>query len=241
MILDVYSAENLLLLLGGLAYTLAIVALVVPFAMLLSVPAVIFLFSRLRALRWLAKSYIYVFRGVPILALLYLVYYGSSDYRDELLALGLWELISHPFTCVIVTFAVSSSAYQAVILHGAIAAVPKGQLDAARSLGLNRVQAFRKVVLPQSVPLALGPWGNEVVWMIKASSIASLVSVYDLIGVTRMLFARTFDFSVFLLPAIAYVILVQGFRLALRKAERRWCKGSHSSRYLAAGRLPGRI
>ena len=157
-------------------------------------------------------AYVYFFRGTPLLAQIFLVYYGAGEFRPALEAVGLWGFFSDAFNCALFTFTLNTAGYQAEIYRGAIAAVSRGQWEAGRSLGLHRTIIFVKIVAPQAMITALRPLGNEIVFMIKGSAVASIVTVLDLMGETRLAFSRTFDFQVYLWAAILYFILVEALR-----------------------------
>ena len=157
-------------------------------------------------------AYVYFFRGTPLLAQIFLVYYGAGEFRPALEAVGLWGFFRDAFNCALFTFTLNTAAYQGEIYRGAIAAVPRGQWEAALTLGLPGRITFRKIIAPQAMITALRPLGNEIVFMIKGSAVASIVTVLDLMGETRLAFSRTFDFQVYLWAAILYFILVEALR-----------------------------
>jgi polar amino acid transport system permease protein len=159
-----------------------------------------------------AFAYVYFFRGTPLIAQTFLVYYGAGTFRAELEAIGLWWFFRDAFFCVIFTFALNTSAYQAEILSGAIRNVPRGQVEAATALGLRKWVIFFKVVLPQALIVALRPYGNEIVLMIKGSAVASIVTVFDLMGETRRAYSRSFDFETYIWAAIIYLVMVEVLR-----------------------------
>ncbi len=118
-------------------------------------------------------------------------------------------------------FTLNTAAYQAEILRGAIESVGKGQWEGAASLGLTKWQTLRKVILPQALIVALRPYGNELILMIKGSAIVAIITVYDLIGVTRLAFSRSFDFQTYVWAARLYLVLVETLRHATEWIERR--------------------
>ena len=180
--------------------------------------------ARLSRRRWLdraAYAYMYFFRGTPLLAQLFLVYYGAGQLRPELQAAGLWWFFREAWYCVLLAFTLNTAAYQAEIYRVAIASVPRGQWEAARALALPARVTFLRVILPQAMITALRPLGNEIILMIKASAIASVVTIFDLMGATRLAFARTFDFSVYLWAAVLYLIIVELLRRGWQRLEAR--------------------
>ncbi|APF37093.1 ABC transporter permease [Chelatococcus daeguensis] len=207
--------------LDGVLVTLQLVGISFILGGLLAVPVALARLSKNSVPRALAYSYVYFFRGTPLLAQVFLVYYGAGQLRDAFEAVGLWTLFRDAWFCALLTFTLNTAAYQAEILRGGIRAVPGGQREAAFALGLPRWLTFGKVVLPQALVTALRPLGNELILMIKASAIVSLITIYDVMGVTRLAFSRSFDFQVYLWAAALYLILVEGVRRLWAVAERR--------------------
>jgi polar amino acid transport system permease protein len=171
--------------------------------------------------QWPLRLYISFMRGTPLLAQLFLVYYGAGQFRPTLEAWGLWSFFRDPFNCALLVFAVNSTAYQTEILRGGIQGVPPGEVEAARAVGMNRVQTLRRVVFPHAYRIAWPALGNEIILLMKASAIASVVTVFDIMGRTRQIFAKTFDFSAYLWAALLYLALTAIFIALWRLAEAR--------------------
>ncbi|MGF7163097.1 polar amino acid transport system permease protein [Rhodoligotrophos appendicifer] len=168
-----------------------------------------------------AFAYSYFFRATPILAQIFVIYYGAGQFRPVLQQYGLWFFFRDAFFCAAFAFTLNSAAYQGEILRGAIRAVPLGQIEAAQALGLHRWLIFFKITLPQALITALRPLGNEIILMIKASAVASVITVFDLMGATRLAFARSFDFQVYLWAAVLYLIIVEILRRVWNLLEQR--------------------
>ncbi|GAB4348959.1 MAG: ABC transporter permease [Oricola sp.] len=207
--------------LSGLWTTLSLVGISVALGAVLSLPVAIGRMSRNRLLARLAFAYVYIFRGTPLLAQLYLVYYGLGSFNQQLETVGLWWFFRDAWNCALFAFTLNTAAYQAEILRGAIESVPRGQWEGAAALGLNRAQTFRKIILPQALIVALRPYGNEIVLMLKGSAIVALVSVLDLMGETRRAYSRTYDFQVYLWAAVFYFALVQTLQNVWNRLEAR--------------------
>jgi polar amino acid transport system permease protein len=167
----------------------------------------------------LALCYITFFRGTPLLCQLYLVYYGAGEFRPFLQSVNLWWFFREAFYCCVLAFTMNTSAYQAEIMRGALNSVPKGQVEAATALGLSRYRVSRHVIWPQAILVALRPLVNELIGIIKASALAAIVTLLDLMGETRFIFARTFDFSVYLYCALIYLALTEGIRRVCNRIE----------------------
>ena len=207
--------------LEGIAVTFQLVFVSVALGALLSLPVALARLSERRWAQYLARSYITFFRGTPLLAQLFLVYYGAGQFNEALQQVGLWWLFREPFYVAILTFTLNTAAYQAEIMRGAIQSVPRGQVEAAMALGMTRWPTFFKVVLPQAYIVALRPLGNELILMIKGSAIASIVTVLDLMGVTSLAYARSFNFQAFFWAALLYLIAVEAVRRLWDRLEHR--------------------
>jgi polar amino acid transport system permease protein len=166
-------------------------------------------------------GYTYVFRGTPMLAQLFLVYYGSAQFQTSLSAVGLWWLFRDPFFCSLLTFTLNTAAYQAEIFAGAIRAVPRGQIEAARAAGMPPALAARRIILPQAGCLALRPFGNELILMVKGSALASVVTVYDLLATAKLAFQRTYDFQAYIAAALVYILTVELIRRLWNALDKR--------------------
>ena len=198
--------------LSGLWTTLKLVCVSIVIGAIISLPVALGRMSKNPLTRSLAFAYVYVFRGTPLIAQLFLIYYGFGQFRPQLEAVGLWGFFREAWNCALFAFTLNTSAYQAEILRGAIESVPRGQWEGASALGLSKFQTFRKVILPQALIVALRPYGNEIILMIKGSAIVALVTVYDLMGETRRAFSRTYDFQVYIWAAIFYFLMVEVLR-----------------------------
>ena len=157
-------------------------------------------------------AYVYLFRSTPMLLQIFLVYYGLGSFRPQIEAMGLWWFFREAWYCAAFAMTLNTAAYQAEILRGAIQSVPRGQTEGAKSLGLPTPITFWKIILPQALIVALRPYGNEIIFMIKGSAVVAVVTVLDLMGQTRYAFSRTFDYQTYLWAAIFYLTIVEALR-----------------------------
>lgn len=208
-------------LLAGLQITVEVVAISCAIGFVLSYPIALMRMARHPVPRVLSLCYVTFFRGTPLLCQLYLVYYGAGEIRPFLNSAGVWWFFRDAFYCCIFAFALNTGAYQAEIIRGALLSVPKGQVEAARALGLSPYRVARHVVFPQAMLVALRPLGNELISIIKASALAAIVTLLDLMGQTRFIFARTFDFSIYLYAALIYLAMTAMIAKVWSLAERR--------------------
>jgi polar amino acid transport system permease protein len=207
-------------LITGLWITVQVVTISVSLGFLLAYPICRARMAKSRILSRAALAYITFFRGTPLLCQLYLVYYGAGEIRPFLTDIGLWWLFREAFACCIFAFTLNTAAYQSEIMRGALSSVPKGQAEAAAALGLSKFRIARHVVWPQAFIVALRPLGNELIAMIKASALAAIVTLLDLMGQTRFIFARTFDFMIYVYSAIIYLTIVETIRRVWGLIER---------------------
>lgn len=207
--------------LHGLVTTITLVTISIVCGAVLSVPLAFARMSRNKVINGLAYAYVYIFRGTPLLAQLFLIYYGLGQFRPQLEAIGMWWFFREAWYCGLFAMTINTAAYQAEILRGAIESVPKGQHEAAASLGVHKIIAFRKIVLPQALIVALRPYGNEIILMVKGSAVVAIITVLDLMGETRYAFSRTFDYQTYLWAAIFYLAIVETLRHLWAWIERR--------------------
>lgn len=208
-------------LLRGAGTTLTLVALSVSAGFLLALGLAYARIEGGRIARSLVGGFTGFFRGTPALCQLYLLYYGSGQFHVALQQAGVWWLFREAFWCAVITFTLNTAAYQAEIIRGAVRSLPAGQSEAAHALGLSTPALYRLVLLPQALRLALRPLGNELILMIKASSIASVVTVVDLMGATRRAFADSLDFEVYVFAAALYLVAVEIVRRVWDALDRR--------------------
>lgn len=208
-------------LVDGFRITAIVVSVSCTLGFLLAYPICLARQSRNLVVSGLALGYVTLFRGTPLLCQLYLTYYGAGEIRPFLQSVGLWVVFREAFFCCLLTFTLNTAAYQSEILRGALAAIPAGQREAAAALGLSRYRVARHVIWPQAFLIALRPLGNELISVIKVSALSAIVTLLDLMGQTRWIYARTFNFSVYLYAAVVYLAVTETIRRTWDAIERR--------------------
>ena len=207
----------------GTLLTLQLVGIAVVVGLFFAIPLGLARASRHWYIRALPYSYIFFFRGTPLLLQLFLVYYGLSQFevvRDSVL----WPYLREPYWCALITMTLHTAAYIAEILRGAIQAVPPGGVEAARALGMSRRQALQHIILPRAIRIGLPAYGNEVILMLKASAVVYTVTLLDIMGVVRTLNARTYQYEMFFLIAgLIYLVITLVFTQLFKLVER-WLK-----------------
>ena len=193
----------------GFVVTVELVIASMLIGALISIPVAAGRLSTNRLVAGIAFGFSYFFRGTPLVAQTFLIYYGAGQFSSELKAVGMWWLFRDALNCAVIAFALNTAAYQAEILSGAIRNVPRGQREGAAALGLHKWLTLRKIILPQALVSAIRPYGNEVILMTKASSIASIITVLDLMAQTRYVFSKTYDLSFYFWAALFYLATVE--------------------------------
>lgn len=168
------------------------------------------------------NAFIFVIRGTPLLVQIFIIYYGSGQFT-WLHHTMLWDLLKHPFGCAVLALALNTSAYTTVLLRGAIHAVPAGEIEACQALGFSRWQMYHRVILPRAFRIVLPAYSNEMILVLKGTSLASTITLMDLMGVTTHWIAMTYQtIPLLILAGIIYLLLngliIGGFRLL----ERHW-------------------
>ncbi|EGB99280.2 ABC transporter permease [Pseudomonas sp. TJI-51] len=204
----------------GAVLTLELVAIAVVAGLILAIPLGIARSSRHWYVRAVPFSYIFFFRGTPLLVQLFLVYYGLAQF-DAVRSSALWPYLRDPFWCTVLTMTLHTAAYIAEILRGALQSIPKGEIEAARALGMSRGKTLFYIMLPRAARIGLPAYSNEVILMLKASALASTVTLLELTGMARTIIARTsLPVEIFFAAGVFYLaisfLLVQGFKLLER-------------------------
>jgi len=167
--------------------------------------------SRLKAFNLPAAAYIYVIRGTPLLLQLFVIYYGLTNI-----------VTIPPIPSAVLALGIHNGAYIAEIFRGAIQSIDRGQMEAARSLGMTYARAMRRVILPQAFKRAIPPLGNQFIIALKDSSLASTIAVPELLLKARQLGASTFLYMEMLITVgIWYLIITTVLTYVVSKIERR--------------------
>ena len=194
---------------------LTFLALAIGFA--IALPAAL---ARARRVPWaspIINGYVYLFRGTPLLVQTYLIYYGLGQFewiRDS----WAWTFLRDAWWCALIAFSLNSGAYSTEIIRGAVETTPKGELEAATALGLSPRQVNWLVLIPSALRRALPQYGNEVVFMLHGTAVASVITIIDILGAGRTLNARFYlAYEGFITAALLYMaitfLLVWIFRL----------------------------
>ncbi|MFO1106235.1 MAG: ABC transporter permease subunit [Amaricoccus sp.] len=168
------------------------------------------------------NAYVYLFRGTPLLVQTFLIYYGLAQF-DFIRESWAWTFLRSPWWCALITFSLNSGAYATEIIRGAIETTPTGMMEAATALGLTQRQADWLLMIPSALRRALPQYGNEAVFMLHGSVVASVITLQDILGAGRTLNAKFYlAYEGFITAALLYMAITFCFVLVFRGLEGRY-------------------
>ncbi len=164
------------------------------------------------------KLFLTVFTGTPLLVQFFLIYAGPGQFQ-WIVESPLWSLLSNAWFCAMLTLALNSAAYTTVLFHGAVKAIPKGQWETCAALGLSRVQTL-KILVPYALKRALPSYSNEIILVFKGTSLASTITIMDIMGYARRLYGTEYDaLTIYGLAGVVYLVITGLMTLILRRVE----------------------
>lgn len=171
------------ILVPGLLYTLPLTAISFALALVIAVATALVQFAGIRGLKQLARFYIWIIRGTPLLVQLYVIFFG----------LGQMGLVLPPFTAAVVALSINEGAYCAETVRAALESVPAGQMEAGECVGMSYLQVIRRIVLPQAMRTAFPPLCNSLIALLKDTSLVANITVAEMIMATQRIVARTYE------------------------------------------------
>lgn len=214
-------------LLSGVPLALQLAALSLGAGMVLAVGIHAAAVSGIAPLRWIAAAHVDLFRGTPLLVQIFFIYYGLGQIpaiRDS----ALWPFLREPYWCAVLALALNTSAYTAEIIRGALAAVPAGEVEAARACGMSGLLLRRRIIWPIALRHGLPVYGSEAILMVKATSLTSIITLTEVTGIAHKLISSTYRVvEIFVAAGAIYLAMTFALTLALGLAERRL--GAHLS------------
>jgi octopine/nopaline transport system permease protein len=203
-----FMAETFWRLLEGIPLTLNLAATSVGLGAVLAMLLALMRMSGIAPLDWLARAYVFVFRGTPLLVQIFLIYYGLGQFRPTLQEWGLWGFFREPYWCAILALTLNTGAYASEIIRGGLQAVPFAQVEAARACGMSGFLLFRRIVFPIAVRQALPGYVSELILMVKATSLASIITMMEVTGIAHKIISQTFRaVEIFICAGAIYLIL----------------------------------
>ena len=198
-------------------------SLLLTFASLLIAFLLALLFTFILAMgnRWLKSAvnfYLVLFTGTPLLIQIFLIYSGPGQF-EFITQSPLWSLLSNAWFCAMLALALNSAAYSTQLFYGAVKAIPKGQLESCAALGLSRVQTL-KILIPYALKRALPSYTNEIILVFKGTSLASTITIMDIMGYARQLYGTEYDaLTIYGIAGGIYLLITGIATLVLRKVE----------------------
>lgn len=171
------------ILLPGLTMTIPLTAISFFFALIIALIVAMIQFAHVRVLRQVARFYVWVIRGTPLLVQLFVVFYGMPN-------IG---ILIDPFPAAVIVFSINEGAYMAEIIRAALESVPAGQMEAGRCVGMTYLQTMRRIILPQAMRTAFPSLSNSLISMIKDTSLAANITVTEMFMATQRIVARTYE------------------------------------------------
>ena len=184
-------STNFLIILSGFDETIKLVFLSLSIGFLISIFFALIRISSIKPLSLTIYYYIFVIRGTPLLVQIYLIYFGLGSIK-AIRESFLWIFLKEPFWCGVLALVLNTVAYTTEIIRGGIQSVTKGQIESCKSLGMNRFMMYYKIILPVAFRQALPAYGNEMILMVKATSLVSLTTYMEMTGLARNIMSKTF-------------------------------------------------
>lgn len=195
------------ILIPGLTVTIPLTIIAFSLAMVIAIVTALVQFANIKVLKQIARFYIWIFRGTPLLVQLFVVFFGLSKVG----------IVLDPFPAAVLVFSLNEGAYCAETVRAALESVPSGQLEAGLCAGMSYLQTIRRIVLPQAMRTAFPPLSNSLIAMVKDTSLAANITVTEMFMVTQRIVARTYEpLLLYLEVGLIYLI----FSTVLTKLQR---------------------
>ncbi|HWK66332.1 MAG TPA: ABC transporter permease [Rhizobiaceae bacterium] len=203
-----FMADAFLDLLAGLPLTIELVSIATSAGVMFGLLVAFMCMSRHVAIQAMARGYVFIFRGTPLLVQIFLIYYGLGQFHATLKEIGLWWFFREPYWCAILALTLNTTAYTSEIFRGGLQSVPLPMIEAGRACGMSRFVLFRRIVFPIAIRQALPAYANEIILMTKATSLTSIVTMMEITGIAYKLISETFRaVEVFVCAAALYLVL----------------------------------
>ena len=199
--------ESLPRLLKATTLTIELTLLSLFFGIFVGIFFAILRTGKIKILSNISYYYSYIFRGTPLLVQIFIIYFGLGQV-EWIRESFLWIVLKEPYSCAIIAFSLNTGAYTSEIFRSAFETIDKGIVEAAKGLGLNKLNTFFKIKLPIAIKQSLPASGNEMILMLKGTSLASTVTLLDLTGVAKHIISTTFKpVEVFIVAGTIYLLM----------------------------------
>lgn len=215
-----FFVETFAALARGIPLTLELAALSVAMGFCLAVALALARRSGVAALGWFVRAYVFVFRGSPLLVQIYLIYYGPGQFEFVRRSVA-WSVLREPHWCALISLSLVTAAYGSEVIRGGLESVPAGLAEGATALGLSPYLSYRLVILPLALRNALPAYGNEVILMVKATSLASVITLMDVTGIAYRIISESYRVTpVFVMAGAIYLAINSGIVWGVSRLER---------------------
>ena len=209
-------------LLNATLVTLKLLSLSLIFGLILGLFFAILRLNKNIFLNKFSYFYSYIFRGTPLLVQIFIIYFGLGQI-EFLRSSFLWIILKEPYWCAIIAFSLNTGAYTSEILRSAFETINKGFIEAGNSLGISKKIIFYKIQIPIAIRQSLPAYGNEIILMIKGTSLASTVTLMDLTGVAKYIISTTFKpIEVFIVAGGIYLFMTFIIHNFIRYLEKKY-------------------
>ncbi len=191
---------------NGLPYTLSIAAGSLVIGFFLAIGLALVRLSPYRPAQWAAYAYVYCFRSTPLLVQIFLIYYGLGQFEAVRESVA-WVVLKEAYWCAVLALTLNTTAYTSEIIRGGLLSVPWGQVEAAKACGMGTWQRFRRVIFPQAIRQALPGYGNEIILMVKSTSLVSTITILDMTLIARKATSATFSIEPLFVAAVFYLAI----------------------------------
>lgn len=199
--------ETFLSLMSAIPLSLELAATSIILGAILALALALCRLSGITALDWFARSYVFIVRGTPLLVQIFLIYYGLGQFPAVRHSL-FWPFLREPYWCAVLALTMNTAAYGSEIIRGGLLSVPFGQIEAARACGMPRLMQFRRILLPLAIRQALPGYSNEMISMVKATSLASIITLMEVTGVAAKIISETYRaIEVFVVAGAIYLAI----------------------------------
>jgi arginine/ornithine transport system permease protein len=214
--------SNIDIYIEGLKNTAILVSVSLIIGLALAIPLAILKRSKHYLVAAPVQAFVYFFRGTPLLVQMFLIYYGLGQFEVFKTSI-LWPLFKEAYFCALLAFTLNTAAYTTEIIRGAIEGTPHGEVEAARAAGMSTALMYRRIILPSAFRRALPAYSNEIIFMLHGSSLASVITIMDITGAARIVYARYYSpFEAFLTAAVFYLSITFAILWLIKKLEYRW-------------------
>ncbi len=208
-------------LLNATLVTLKLVSLSLIFGIFLGILFAILRTGKNKFFRELSYYYSYIFRGTPMLVQLFIIYFGLAQI-ETLRSSFLWVILKEPYWCAIIAFSLNTGAYTSEILRSAFQTIDKGLIEAGKSLGISKEIIFYKIKLPIAIRQSLPAYSNEMILMLKGTSLASTVTLLDLTGVAKFIISTTYKpVEIFIVAGSIYLFITFLIHIFITSIEKK--------------------